>query len=174
MTIIQNYGILWSVDNVHWGRGRQRGSLLGVSARARSSDPVDFRDQVGVYVLYRGTQVVYVGQAGSGTARLFARLRHHHSKDFLAGRWDRFSWFGLRKVRGNGTLEPERTGAKISIRAALDHVEAVLISTSEPALNKQGGRFGKGARKYLQQRDDRLGLSQAEMVKAIWKSLQRR
>ncbi len=169
MAIISSYGLFWQADDVWWGRGSQAGSILGVPARARSSEPIEFRYQVGIYVLYSGHDMIYVGQAGSGNAKLFGRLKRHR-KDFLAGRWDRFSWFGLRRVLANGRLAAETTRAKASIPNALNHIEAVLISASEPALNKQGGRFGRGAVRYLQVRDKRLGPTKDEMLEELWKA----
>lgn len=170
--IIQSYGVLWKADDVYWGRGYQRSKLLGVWARARSSREIDFRDQIGIYVLYRREQIVYVGQTGSGNARLFHRLRRHR-KDALAGRWDRFSWFGLRKVLRSGRLSVEKMRAGAKLAVALNHIEAVLIEAAEPTLNKQGGRFGRDARKYLQKRDPRLGLTDRQMLRKLLRETDR-
>lgn len=52
---------------------------------------------------------------------------------------------------------------------ALNHIEAVLIASAEPSLNKQGGRFGKSAKRYLQIRDGRLGPTESEMLRELWK-----
>jgi hypothetical protein len=79
---------MWRRDHVFWGRGRNRGSLEG----RRSRRKIDFRDQIGVYVLYdEARKAIYVGQAGQGHARLFNRLRAHQ-RDNLAHRWHYFSW----------------------------------------------------------------------------------
>jgi len=167
--IIKSYGLLWKEDDVYWGKGSKAGTLLGVPARARSSEPIDFRDQAGIYVLYSGHKLIYVGQAGSGNARLFARLKRHR-KDALAGRWDRFSWFGLRGALPSGRLKSETIRATASISTALDHIEAVLIAAAEPTLNRQGGRFGrKDVLRYIQVRDERLGLTERQMLEALWK-----
>ena len=172
MAIIQSYGLFWSVDDVYWGKGSQAGSLLGVPARARSSTPCDFRQQVGIYVLYSNHDIIYVGQTGARNQKLFRRLRKHR-RDDLAGRWNRFSWFGLRRVLANGSLSSEKLRAGASVGAALDHIEAVLIAATEPALNRQGGRFGKkkGVLKYLQHRDPRLGPTNDQMLRDVWESL---
>ena len=45
--IIQSYGLFWKADDVFWGKGPNRGALLGVRASGRRSKPIDFRDQVG-------------------------------------------------------------------------------------------------------------------------------
>ncbi len=170
MAIIQCYGLFWGTDDVYWGQGNNAGALLGVPAAAKSSDPIDFRQQIGIYVLYAGHQIVYIGQAGSGRRKLFARLKEHHRRDDLAGRWDKFSWFGLRRPLNSGKLSVVKLRHSASLSTALNHIEAVLLSAAEPSHNKQSGRWGKekGVYKYLQHRDDRLGPTQEEMIKEMW------
>lgn len=112
--IIRSYGLLWSESDIHWGTGRQPGKLLGVPARAKRSKPIDFREQIGIYVLYHGHDMIYVGQAGARNARLFNRLKRH-KKDHLADRWDHFSWFGLQWVKTGGALS---TAKKMRPRAS--------------------------------------------------------
>lgn len=167
MAIIKSYGLFWTPDDVHWGRGRQAGQLLGIPAREKRSDPIDFRDQVGIYVLYLNEKIVYVGQAGAKNAKLFGRLKKHRN-DVLQNRWNRFSWFGLRRVLSKGELSVEKQGTQATLGSALNHIEAVLIASAEPNLNRQGGRFGKGSTRYLQVRDERLGPTEADMVREIW------
>lgn len=171
--IVQSYGLFWKVDNVFWGAGSNPGALLAVSARARRSEPVDFRDQVGIYILYNGHRMIYVGQAGSGKRGkrfLFKRLRSHR-RDVLAGRWDAFSWFGLRRVLKNGRLSKVNRRSRSPLSATLNHMEAVLIAGAEPTLNRQAGRFGRDATRYLQLRDERLGLTDQQMVRQMWQRL---
>ncbi len=168
--IIQSYGLRWEESYVYWGKGQQAGSLLGVPARARSSPAIDFRGQIGIYVLYSNHNPIYIGQTGSGQQKLLRRLKKH-TRDTLAGRWDKFSWFGLRSVLANGNLSAETMRATASVAKALDHIEAVLIAATEPALNKQGGRF-KGGVKYLQVRDKRLGLTDTEILHKLWEHSQ--
>ncbi len=167
--IIENYGLFWREENVFWGAGSSRGSLLGVPAYARTAEPVDFRSQAGLYVLYSGHDLIYVGQAGSGRATLFSRLKRHR-KDPLADRWDRFSWFGLGRVLSSGKLAKTNARMRSTASTTLNQIEAVLIAAAEPALNRQGGRFGK-RRRYLQVRDDRLGPTQSEMIERIYDQL---
>jgi len=167
--IIQAYGLFWRLEDVFWGAGGQAGKLLGVPKGARSSEPMDFRTQAGIYVLYSGHEMVYVGQAGSGKAMLFNRLKAHR-KDQLAGRWNKFSWFGLRRVLASGKLGPVNKKAKSSFDMALDQIEAVMIASAEPALNRQGGRFGRG-RQFLQVRDENLGPTYQAMIKFVYDQL---
>jgi hypothetical protein len=160
---------------VFWGRPKVRGHLKGVPANGKSTEPVDFRQQAGVYVLYDDSfRLVYVGQAGAGNQHLFSRLRHH-KKDALADRWTRFSWFGIRWVRKNGKLAAGAEKLFIKSNDILNHVEAILISAAEPPHNRQGGRFGDDIEQYLQYRDAKaLGPDTASMVEELWKESQLR
>jgi len=166
--IIRSYGLFWSADNIFWGKGTQPGALLGVPARAKTSHPIDFRYQVGIYILYEGHHMIYVGQAGSKKQRLFGRLKRHR-KDMLASRWDHFSWFGLQYVMQNGILSTKKEKSGGSVSSILNQIEAVLIAGAEPNLNKQGGRFGRETKRYLQVRDERLGLTHEQMIEELWK-----
>jgi len=165
--MIKSIGLFWRRDQVYWGAGSKAGALLGVPSNSKTGIPVDFRDQIGIYVLYSDYNPVYVGQAGSGHAKLLSRLKHHR-KDDLAERWDRFSWFGLRSALVKGRLSAETEKAHPRIGTVLNHVEAILIHSMEPPMNRQSGRFGENVTRYLQVRDERLGPTQEEMVRRLW------
>jgi hypothetical protein len=147
-TVIKNYGLMWHRDRVFWGRARHKGLLQG----RRSHRIIDFRDQIGVYVLYdESRHPIYVGQAGQGNARLFKRLRTHR-RDSLAPRWHYFSWFGLLSVNKTGRLSGHDDKSKRvsgTIQSTLNEIEGVLIAATEPAFNKQGARF-RGIARYRQ------------------------
>lgn len=168
--MIQTIGLFWRPDHVFWGAGSQAGKLLGVLASNTTSDAIDFREQSGIYVLYSEFKPIYVGQAGSGNQKLFARLKQHRNDD-LSDRWDRFSWFGLRRVLSNGDLSKENQAAHPEIAVVLNHIEAILIHAVEPALNRQGGRFGPQVERYLQHRDDRLVPTSEEMVRELYREM---
>jgi len=124
-------------------------------------------DQSGIYVLYADFTPIYVGQSNK---TLFARLKSHHLHDDLAGRWDRFSWFGFRSVIGGTNPKLSKPGVKfndISTNQLLDHLEAIMIHAFEPALNGQEGRFGKSVIRYKQIRDERLGPEDRDLIEAI-------
>lgn len=159
--MIQNYGLFWSRDGVHWsfgrgGRGAFRGSLKGEFVQNRIPEVVDFREQVGIYCLYDNNfKLLYVGQAGFGNATLFDRLRSHTGND-LAERWTKFSWFGLKPV----ILEEQKAHRladipqnQFDVRQVLNSLEGILIVGAEPPLNRQGPRFGE-AQKFAQHWDD--------------------
>lgn len=162
-SLITTMGLFWKAEDVFWGRPRNPGSLLGKPSGRRRSESIDFREQIGIYVLYADYKIVYVGQTGSGDQKLFARLRQHRSND-LAGRWNQFSWFGTRRVLESGKLSVEKTAFHPSLELTLNHIEGVLIHTAEPPLNGQGGRFGPDVERYLQVRDARLGLTDRDLI----------
>ena len=156
MPIIKNYGFLWDRNHVYRGAGSNAGHLKGTASGLVSAD---FREQIGVYVLYDSTQrIVYVGQAGNGNATLFTRLKNHMDGQ-LWNRWQYFSWVGFKDVNDDGGLSAQQkvdsgvSGFKYA--DALNEIEGILIEIIEPKLNKQSGRL-KSAREYFQYRDDRL------------------
>jgi hypothetical protein len=165
--MIQAIGLFWRHDRIFWGAGSNAGTLLGVPAANTTADPINFRQQTGIYVLYSDYVPIYVGQAGAGNAKLFNRLKRHRADD-LAERWDRFSWFGLRRALNNGDLSKEIQSSHPPIETVLNHIEAILIHSIEPPLNRQGGRFGESVTRYLQVRDERLGPTEEEMIRDIW------
>src|SRR5271166_522019 len=128
---INAYGMYWRYENVDW---TARPSLLG--EQVKGAKQVNFTDQAGVYILHDGTRVIYVGQAGvSGT--LGARL-YQHTRSRLAGRWDRFSWFGVRGVNKNGKLA-DMPQSGVDVASFILALEAVLIEGLEPPQNRRAG-----------------------------------
>jgi hypothetical protein len=171
MLAIENFGRLWRRDKVYWGAGSNRGHLKGVRKGNKKSKPVDFRAQIGIYVLFNSNrEVVYVGQAGIGNARLFSRLKRHRV-DHLKDRWTHFSWFGLRGVNeGNQKLsnyhKPETRIRRRNRKDALHETEAVLISIVEPPLNKRGPNW-QNSREYVQYIDKSVPKDTPELVSEI-------
>ncbi|CAA6604424.1 Putative integron gene cassette protein (modular protein) [Rhodospirillaceae bacterium LM-1] len=175
--LIHNYGLFWNRSCVYWGKRGvgNTGHLKGILISARTEEPIDFRDQQGVYCLYdENYRLVYVGQAGGkNNQRLFARLKQHQN-DALAERWTKFSWFGVRQVLSKGNLKAVKNSTNVSIEKVLNHVEAILIASAEPVQNRQGGKFGDDVEQYLQYRDhDSLGPETGEMLRALWSQLQK-
>jgi hypothetical protein len=154
MLAVRNFGHFWSRDLVEWGRRRVAGQLLGYVMSDRKPLVVDFREQIGIYVLFTAQrEVVYIGQAGSGDRRLFLRLRDHTAND-LRDRWTHFSWFGLRGVNNTNRQlsehqKPDSRCASTNAHA-LDEIEAVLLQLFEPRLNKRGPNWGGDTLEFLQ------------------------
>ena len=76
--------------------------LLGM--QQIGATPVDFNKHLGIYLLYDGREVIYIGRT---TDRPLGRRLYEHTSDRMAARWDRFSWFGLFAcLRGWCTRKP--------------------------------------------------------------------
>ena len=101
--------------------------------------------------------MIYVGRA---IDTLFARLKAH-TTDRLGGRWDRFSWFGLRSVEASGELSD--ANVPWSQDVVIETMEAVLIESLEPPLNRRRGDNLSGI-KYTQTTDPQI---EANKKKAI-------
>ena len=136
--------MFWQRDSVFWPGKPQ---LLG--RQGAGATDINFAGQIGVYLLHDRERVIYVGRA---TDSLFARLKAH-TADRLGGRWDRFSWFGLRRVRDNGELSD---GEVIWNRDVLvETMEALLIESLEPPLNRRRGD-NLSAAEYIQTPDPQI------------------
>lgn len=146
--MISSYGLHWHIDRVQWGKQNSAGSLMGAASRSSKARPVDFRLQRGIYALYAGYDLVYVGQTGAGADRLFKRLKDHR-RDHLSERWDRFSWFGTQWVTKAGVLSVDTARQTSKTEVSLNILEAVSIALAEPRLNLQRGKWGE-ATKYFQ------------------------
>lgn len=142
MSIIKNFGLLWNRD--HLGN-----DLLGYWRKDRSI-VVDFKKQIGIYILYnKNHEAVYVGQAGSKYG-LYQRI-NVHCKDSKWLRWEYFSWFGfLDRDQETGQLVKSKGYLpKYEYSSALTDIEGLLIKVVEPSLNKKGCTFD-GAEEYRQ------------------------
>lgn len=144
--VVSSFGMFWGRESVDWAKSKPQ--LLGEAEGA--STKVNFHDQQGVYLLYDGREVIYVGR--SEKECIGARLRAH-TKNRLARRWDRFSWFGVRPVEEEGTLAEVAAGALVD--AVVPALEAVLIEALEPRQNFQRGE-GLKAVEYVQVEDPKL------------------
>ena len=133
-SVIPCYGIKWDRDLVSWEK--TTGKILGQAFQ--DAGAVDFADQVGVYILYDGPNVVYVGRTAAGSKGLYTRLRSHVYYPRRAHRWTHFSWFGLRTVdKENPTLDGQRKDLDVNGEIML--METLLIELLSPAFNQKGG-----------------------------------
>jgi len=145
-SLVSSYGLFWKVDNTEWFSEGRKGKrrLLGHLGSKRSTTLVaDFWSQSGIYVLYGNYGLYYVGIA----ALLGRRLRRHLS-DKHANEWDRFSWFGFRRVTrrrdSEGLLLLGKSGAMSSIRLnkARHDIEAILFRAFAGPGNDKYPHFG--------------------------------
>ncbi len=140
--IINAFGIYWNRNLVHW---KTTPDLLGIQQIGATE--VNFKDQIGIYLLHDTRETIYVGQAIEQT--LGQRLKNH-TTDRLGGRWDRFSWFGFYPVTENGKLNVNVRFKDFTIQNLGDILEAILIESIEPRQNRKQGNLFYG-HEYLQQ-----------------------
>ena len=159
--MITHYGLFWSERSVFWGRQKKSGKLLGrikpdldrrgASTKEQREKEQDYRKYVGIYCLYEGGELLYVGQAGlKSQSTLFKRLKDHRAGP-MSGRWDKFSWFGCK------SLEEREEGPRITHTAALAQLEAILISITNPRFNKQSGTFANAVQVFQDPHDEADG-----------------
>ena len=127
--VVTSFGMFWRREAVEWTATPK---LLGMQRREATT--VDFCKQLGIYLLYDGREVIYIGRT---TERSLGRRLYEHTIDRMSARWDRFSWFGLLPVSDSGRIGalPEAYGAAKLIPA----LEAILIEALEPRQNRKGG-----------------------------------
>jgi hypothetical protein len=127
--IVTSFGMFWRRNAVEWVATPK---LLGM--QEIGATPVDFYRQLGIYLLYDGREVIYVGRS---TDRPIGRRLFEHTIDRMSARWDRFSWFGLLPVSESGQLGslPNDYSAATIIPA----LEAILIESLEPRQNRKRG-----------------------------------
>lgn len=129
--LLNAFGLFWRRAEIDWAPTFPR--MLGVQLAGSSA--VDFSAQEGVYLLYDGSRLVYVGRVSE--PRFGKRLREH-TRDRLSGRWDRFSWFGVRPVGDGGELEDVPI-AGLNADMVISTLEALLIEALEPPQNRRQG-----------------------------------
>ena len=140
--LVQCFGIRWRRNLVDFGkRGPgQKGSLIGFRVDDKDRTEVDFWTQTGVYALYDGPELVYVGRATKGDDSLGTRLAAHNRDPKKADRWTAFSWFGFRSVNRDGSLHATKLpGRHIGAEEAAKVFEGLLIEFLSPRLNNRGG-----------------------------------
>jgi len=143
--IITSFGMFWRKEAIEWNSTPK---LLGM--QQIGATPVDFYKQLGIYLLYDGREVIYVGRT---TERPLGKRLYEHTVDRMSARWNRFSWFGLLPVSeaGNiGELPDSYSAAKL-----IPALEAVLIEALEPRQNRKRGD-DLAAVEYLQKVDPEI------------------
>jgi hypothetical protein len=128
-SIIRSLGMYWQRDLVVW---KAKPRIYG--KQQALSKPVDFSEQRGVYILYDHHTVVYVGRS---VDRPLGQRLFEHTADRIGSRWNRFSWFGLRRVTDEGALEDVEL--TISYPSLIRTFEALLIEALEPPQNRKRG-----------------------------------
>lgn len=143
--IVTSFGMFWRKEAIEW---MAKPKLLGM--QQIGATPVDFFKQLGIYLLYDGREVIYVGRT---TDRPLGKRLYEHTFDRMSARWDRFSWFGLLPVSETGEIGalPDTYNAAKLIPA----LEAILIEALEPRQNRKRGD-DLAAVEYLQKVDPEI------------------
>jgi hypothetical protein len=134
--LIKTFGQFWNPDAVAWGSqgAGNRGSLTGKAKRSGTIYTVDFWDQVGIYVLHDEFRTIYVGKVLNQA--LGERLRQHLT-DRFSGRWDMFSWYGLKGLTKTGRLQTSAGGANHPPETVAATLEAFGILLTDAPLNRK-------------------------------------
>lgn len=154
--IVECFGRYWLKHKIDWSKATP--DLLG--QQTDNSSPINFNEQIGIYILHQGHEVVYVGQAIKQP--IIKRLRQHTS-DQTRGRWDRFSWFGFYPVDEKTGKLKRKNQVAITTEKLADTIEAILIECFEPGLNKKtGNNWGDENDQYFQSEDEDFELKKFE------------
>lgn len=150
--IVTSFGMFWRRDAIEWAVTPKLWGMQQIGAT-----PADFNHQRGVYLLYDGREIIYVGRT---TDRALGKRLYEHTLDRLATRWDRFSWFGLLPISASGTLG--QLPASFEAAKMIPALEAILVEALEPRQNRKRGD-DLAAVEYLQHEDPEI---QRRKVKA--------
>jgi hypothetical protein len=154
--IINAFGIYWSRNLVDWKSSRP--DLLGIQQIGATE--VNFKDQIGIYLLHDSRETIYIGQAIEQP--LGKRLKDH-TTDRLAGRWDRFSWFGFYPVTEDAKINTSVKFKEFTIQNLGDILEAILIESIEPRQNRKQGNSFVGL-EYLQKEAPEIKKNRAKQM----------
>lgn len=157
--IINAFGMFWQRDLIQW---TTQPNLFGKQQIA--ADSVNFTEQIGVYLLYDGREVVYVGRS---IDRPLGRRLYEHTQDRLGARWNRFSWFGLMKVTEGAVLQ--NLSLAPSIDTVISTLEALLIEGLEPPQNRRRGD-DFNAIEYLQAVDPQREEERIKIMSTLFKT----
>jgi hypothetical protein len=143
--IVTSFGMFWRRNAVEWVATPK---LLGM--QEIGATPVDFFKQLGIYLLYDGREVIYVGRS---TDRPLGKRLFEHTLDRMSTRWDRFSWFGLLPVSDTGQLGTLPNDYKAA--TIIPALEAILVEALEPRQNRKRGD-DLAAVEYFQRADPEI------------------
>lgn len=162
--LIQAFGLFWREDEINWNPGQGNANQFRLLGRRGINNPglriADFREQKGVYILYDDYCSCYVGLTEQQT--LGARLNQHRN-DNLSGKWDRFSWFGFRRVLGQQDgygirqLAAMPVAQNMPIADAIADIEALLIKAMGPKNNVANMNFQAAGGPWHQIKLDEVG-----------------
>ncbi len=144
--LINSFGIFWDRNQVDWSKINPK--ILGVDQEG--ADPIDFSSQIGVYILYDGHSPIYVGRI---IDRPLGKRFYEHTIDRLRGRWNKFSWFGIKSASEDGKLTD--VALPSDRKVVISALEALIIEVVEPTHNRKSGDKFREV-EYLQAEDPSL------------------
>jgi hypothetical protein len=162
--LIRTYGEFWNPELVDWDRSWR---LLGKRRDVPKGADINVYEERGVYVLYMDYEPVYVGKADETS--IGYRLQLHRQSQSKGPRWDRFSWFGIRGLRKNNVLRAINEGFHPKKSELIATLEALLIFTIDPRLNRRREKFKGAIQLYQSDTDSPPELS--DRLDAIEKTL---
>jgi hypothetical protein len=128
---------------------RKSWKLLGIDEQGRR---VNVYEQRGLYVLYDDYVPVYVGKADRQS--IGYRIQLHRESQRKGPRWDRFSWFGLRRINKGSELGQLKGRFGIDTSQLISTLEAMVIIIADPRLNSRREKL-RGALKLQQSEEGR-------------------
>jgi len=93
--LVSSYGLRWDKAATAWPNLHAHRSIGRRNIRA------NFRNQMGLYILYSGSEAQYIGIAD----RLGERIWDHRKDDFA---WDNYSWFGNKPLTESDEVSAEK------------------------------------------------------------------
>ena len=162
--IFRCYGLFWRRDEINWEPGKgNKGefALLGRrGAHQGNIEIADFRNQIGIYILYSDYGPHYVGLTRK---QAFGSRLKDHTVDTHWNKWDRFSWFGFRRVlksrdeNGFQCLGAEVAAINGATQEIIGDIEAVLIKSMALTNIKQMNFAHEGAKEpWIQIKKDEV------------------
>ena len=131
---IKNFGLFWQSDEVNWFPGQGAKGAFRLLGRQGKNLPslrlADFRHQQGIYILYGNYGPYYTGLT---TEQGLGKRLSDHLEDDHQEMWNRFSWFGFRRVlKGVDDEGLHKLGELASMqvgepKTVIRDVEALLI-----------------------------------------------
>jgi len=135
--LISTFGTLWNPDIVNWGipDKKSRTELKGSFLHRNKKRIIDVTEGLGIYVLYKDYEIVYVGRAAGAT--IGQRLKSHLTNR-MEGRWDSFSFYLVNKVnKTSEKLAAAPSVRQIDPKETTESLEALLIEIANPPLNRR-------------------------------------
>ena len=144
----------------HHAQGRAVGSRFSAESESidRRSESATSGDKTESTFLYDDYGPYYVGLTRSDL--LGSRLKSHCCRDRHRDRWNRFSWFGFRRVLTGRLADGTRTLGKVPERLLTDSkwtigdIEALLIQALGTPGNAHKERFAQAEQWTQVMRDD--------------------